>query len=300
MRQRRIFRSVSKYSYECESIIERITENWERSLEALEKLAATPSHLRPLVSGQTECRAVTFTPVPATVAECESMQERWNQAVALAGGGSVWEDRGLRWSWQAHDGHLMLNFPRIIDPEAAEAGVELARKRDARVVGAWLSPDADATTLETAGFERGWEPWWMAVSLDSIQKPDDSRAQLSADVPEYGPSGQRLLSLARGENPRAWHAVARADGEFAGRAWCLVAGDLAGVYDMDVWPQFERRGLGRALLRTVCDAARRAGATRAVLNSTPAGEPLYLSEGFVHIGRGVTYWHHLGASCRPG
>jgi GNAT superfamily N-acetyltransferase len=231
------------------------------------------------------------------VAECEAIQTHWNLAVAVAGGGAAWEDRGLEWSWQAHDGHLMLNFPRAIDPDAVRAGIEIAREHDARVIGAWLSPDTDATTLEANGFERGWEPWWMAASLDALREPDDPRSGLSTDVPEYGPNGQRLLSLARGEAARAWHAVARVDGHFAGRAWCMAADDLAGVYDMDVWPQFERRGLGRALLRTVCDAARRAGATRAVLNSTPAGEPLYLAEGFGHVGRGITYWHHLRARC---
>lgn len=236
--------------------------------------------------------------VPATVAECEATQTRWNLAIAEAGGGCVWEDRGLRWSWQAHDGQLMLNFPREIDPRAARAGIEFAREREAGIVGAWLSQETDAATLEAIGFERGWEPWWMAAPVEAVPEPDDPRAVLSAEIPEYGPNGQRLLSLARSDPPRAHHAVARLDSRFAGRAWCLLVGDLAGVYDMEVWPQFQRRGLGRALLRTICDAARRAGATRAVLNATPAGEPLYLAEGFMHVGRGITYWHHLGASCR--
>jgi GNAT superfamily N-acetyltransferase len=235
--------------------------------------------------------------VPATVAECEASQTSWNAAIALAGGGSVWEDGGLRWSWQAHDGQLMLSFPRVIDRVAAKRGVEFARDRGAHIIGAWLSSETDATPLEAVGFERGWEPWWMAASLDAIKEPDDPRAVLCAEVPEYGAEGQRLLSLARGGRPRAWHAVARVDGRFAGRAWTLVAGDVAGVYDMDVWPGFQRRGLGRALLRTVCDAARAAGATRGVLNATPVGERLYSAEGFVHVGRGITYWHHLSAAC---
>jgi GNAT superfamily N-acetyltransferase len=235
--------------------------------------------------------------MPATIAECESTQTEWNRALALAGGGSVWEDRGLQWSWQAHDGQLMLNFPSAIDASAARTGVEFARERDGGIVGAWLSADTDATPLEVVGFERGWEPWWMAARLDEIQEPDDPRAVLSADVPEYGRSGQRLLSLARGETHRAWHAVARVDGDFAGRAWILVTGDVAGVYDMDVWPKFQRRGLGRSLLRTLCAAARAAGATRGVLNATPDGEPLYSAEGFVHVGKGITYWHHLRKTC---
>ena len=69
---------------------------------------------------------------------------------------------------------------------------------------------------------------------------------------------------------------------------------IAGICDMDVWPRFQRRGLGRALLRAVCGSARAAGARDAVLNATPDGERLYSTEGFVRIGNGITYWHHLG------
>jgi GNAT superfamily N-acetyltransferase len=235
--------------------------------------------------------------MPATVAECEVNQTQWNQAVALAGGGAAWADRGLQWAWQAHDAQLMLSFPRAIDATAAKRGVEFAREHNARIVGAWLSLETDAKRLEALGFERGWEPWWMAAPLDAIHEPDDPRVALSTDVPEYGPNGQRLLSLARGERPRAWHAVARVDGRFAGRAWSLVGGQVAGLYDMAVGPQFQRCGLGRALVRTVCAAARGVGANRAVLNATPEGERLYSAEGFVHIGRGITYWHHLSAAC---
>jgi GNAT superfamily N-acetyltransferase len=231
--------------------------------------------------------------VPATVAECERLQAEWNVAVALAGGGSVWEDGGLRWAWQRHNGHLMLNFPRSIDAGAARRGVEFAREHGACVVGAWLSPDTDAAPLEAAGFQRGWEPWWMAARLEAIRAPDDARVEVTSEVPEYGPGGQDLLSLARQEPRRAWHAMARVDGRFAGRAWALAAGDVAGIYDMDVWPDFQRQGLGRALLRAVCAAARAAGARTAVLNSTPDGELLYASEGFVRVGEGITYWHHL-------
>jgi GNAT superfamily N-acetyltransferase len=232
--------------------------------------------------------------VVATVAECENSQTEWNCAIAIAGGGAVWEDAGLRWSWQAHDGQLMLNFPRVIDEAAVRRGIEFARDREARIVGAWLSQDTGTEALTASGFDRGWEPWWMAARLDEIAEPDDHRAALSAEVPEYGPGGQRLLTLARGQRPRAWHAVARLDGRLAGRAWCLADVDVAGIYDMDVWPDFQRQGLGRALLRVLCAAARRAGATRAVLNATPDGERLYSAEGFVRVGTGITYWHHLG------
>jgi GNAT superfamily N-acetyltransferase len=235
--------------------------------------------------------------VSVTVAECEINQTEWNEAVALAGGGSVWAQGGLRWAWQPHNAHLMLSFPRVIDERAARRGLDFAREHDAQIVGAWLARETDATPLEAAGFECGWEPWWMAAPLGAVPEPNDPRVAICAEVPEYGPNGQQLLSLARENPPRAWHAVARIDGHFAGRAWSLAAGDAAGIYDMDVWPDFRRRGLGRALLRTVCAAARAAGATYAVLNATPDGACLYSAEGFGHVGRGITYWHHLNTPC---
>ncbi|HTX31012.1 MAG TPA: GNAT family N-acetyltransferase [Solirubrobacteraceae bacterium] len=231
--------------------------------------------------------------MPATIADCERLQTEWNVATALAGGGSAWEDEGLAWAWQPHSDHLMLNFPTSIDAAAAQRGVEFAREHGARIIGAWLSTDVDASPLEAVGFDRGWEPWWMAAGLDLVADGDDPRVSLSADVPEYGPGGQRLLSLTRSEPCSAWHAVARVEGQFAGRAWSLMAGEVAGIYDMDVWPAFQRQGLGRALLRSVCAAARAGGATRAVLNATPDGERLYSAEGFVRLGAGITYWHHL-------
>lgn len=230
----------------------------------------------------------------ASVADCEINQAAWNAAVAIACGGEVWEEAGLRWSWQPHNGHLMLSFPRVIEPAAAQHGVTRAREYGACVVGAWLGTDVDVSALEIVGFERGWEPWWMAASLESIVDADDDRATISTEVPEYGPKGQQLLSLADAPGARAWHAVARVDGQFAARAWAFAPGDIAGIYDMNVWPGFRQQGLGRALLRKLCAAAHSAGARAAVLNATPDGEPLYSAEGFDRIGTGITYWHHLG------
>ena len=98
--------------------------------------------------------------MPAIVADCEINQANWNAAVAIAGGGEVWDQGGLRWSWQPHDGHLMLNFPQAIDAAAAQQGVAAARERGACIIGAWPAVDVDASGLEAVGFERGWEPWW--------------------------------------------------------------------------------------------------------------------------------------------
>jgi ribosomal protein S18 acetylase RimI-like enzyme len=232
----------------------------------------------------------------ASVSDCESNQGAWNAAIALAGGGEVWDDGELRWSWQAHDGQLMLNFPQTITLAAARRGVTEARRRGAHIIGAWLATEVDASPLEHAGFERGWEPWWMAAPLGAIAEPDDERVIITRDVPDYNNDARRLLSLVEDPGSRAWHAVARIDGRVVGRAWAFAPGAIAGIYDMDVWPGFQRRGLGRALLRSLCESARAAGAQVVVLNATPDGERLYSAESFARIGTGITYWHHLGCT----
>jgi GNAT superfamily N-acetyltransferase len=76
----------------------------------------------------------------------------------------------------------------------------------------------------------------------------------------------------------------------------VLDGDIAGVFDMDVWQPFRRRGFGTGLLHAVCAAAREAGARHAVLNATPEGKSLYAARGFTQIGEGITWWHHLGSA----
>jgi SpoIIAA-like len=46
-----------------------------------------------------------------------------------------------------------------------------AREHNAHIVGAWLSAETDTTPLEAVGFERGWEPWWMAARLLASPHP---------------------------------------------------------------------------------------------------------------------------------
>ena len=247
-------------------------------------IGATGFGARAFASAAVSVGGTVICVVAVTVADCEINQAAWNAAIAIAGGGEVWEEAGLRWSWQTHDGQLMLNFPCAIEAAAAHWGVAAARERGACIVGAWLASDVDPSGLETAGFERGWVPWWMAAALESVVGPEDERVAITSVVPEYGPNGQRLLALADAPDARAWHAVARVGGNFAGRAWAFAPGHIAGMYDMDVSPHFRRQGLSRALLRRLCASARAAGAQAAALNAIPDGERLYSAEGFVRSG----------------
>ena len=232
-----------------------------------------------------------------TVADCERVQASWFAFRARELGGTVWEDEGTQWT-DGPDG-LNLMFPRRISRAAVGRALDRARELGRPAVGAWLSLDVAADVLADAGFERGWSPWWMTAHLADVPPPADPRIRLehdSLDYAEHDPGYRALLALTRREPARCWYAAARTpDGRFAGRAWSFLecAGEPAGVFDMDVWPPFRRRGFGRALLSAVCGAAAGAGARHAVLNATPDGRALYRACGFTQIGEGITWWHHL-------
>lgn len=232
-----------------------------------------------------------------TVADCQRVQTNWFRLRAETCGGEVWTDGPLTWIVGPDGQNLM--FPAGMTTAAVLRGVARARDRGLHIVGAWLDLDVDPTPLAEAGFTRGWSPWWMTADLSTAVDDPDPRVELQLDSDDYrgeDPDYGRALAVARRQPVRAWYAAAYAAGprRFAGRAWSFVDGDLAGVFDMAVWPPFRRRGFGTGLLHAVCAAAREAGARHAVLNATPEGKLLYTSCGFNQIGEGITWWNHLG------
>jgi GNAT superfamily N-acetyltransferase len=238
-----------------------------------------------------------------TVEACETAQTCWYTCRAEVLGGETWRDGPLTWVREG-DG-LSLMFPERIPADAVRRGVELARDTGMRAVGAWLGAEVDASALADAGFERGWEPWWMTAEVGDVGAADDPRIELQQDTVDY--SGEyaqyrQSLELTRVRPQHSWYAAAYDDRggrgshtgrRFAGRAWSHLSGETAGVFDMQVWPPFRRRGLGSGLLRSVVAAAAEAGASNAVMNATPEGKLLYESCGFRQIGAGITWWLHL-------
>lgn len=231
-----------------------------------------------------------------TVEACEAAQTCWFACRAAALGGQSWTDGPLRWIREGGEQSLM--FPTRIPIDAVRRGVERARETGVRSVGAWLGAEVDASALAAAGFERGWEPWWMTAPVADVGRPDDPRVVLQEESGDY--TGEyadyaATLKLTRVRPRHTWYAAAYGrNGGFAGRAWSHLTGETAGVFDMNVWPRFQRRGIGSGLLRAVVAAAAEAGARDAVLNATPEGKLLYETCGFRQIGAGVTWWLQLG------
>jgi GNAT superfamily N-acetyltransferase len=193
-----------------------------------------------------------------------------------------------------------LMFPTEMSTAAVRRGVERARDHGLTIVGAWLALGVDATPLAEAGFTCGWSPWWMTASLFDVVGRPDPRVKLQVETSNDHDEDQdksALLAVARRQPTRAWYAAGYTSParRFAGQAWSFLDGDLAGVFDMDVWLPFRRQGFGTGLLYAVCAAARQAGARHVVLNAIPEGKLLYASCGFTQIGEGITWWHHLGS-----
>jgi GNAT superfamily N-acetyltransferase len=68
-------------------------------------------------------------------------------------------------------------------------------------------------------------------------------------------------------------------------AWSCIHGWDCGIYAVGTVPEWRRRGFGRALVEHVLADARRRGVRTTTLQSTPMGQPLYESLGYVAAGR---------------
>ncbi|MFL5686968.1 MAG: GNAT family N-acetyltransferase [Chloroflexota bacterium] len=228
-----------------------------------------------------------------TIAGCERNQTDWFRSLADACGGREWVTGPLIWVAPAPDGDAMLMFPHEIPAEDLRRGVTAAWDQDYSSIGVWLGLDVDPRPLASAGFERGWQPSWMARRTAGDLADVDPRVALEEATPEYDDHGRCMLRLVTAQPTRTWHAVARVDGHQAGRAWAHSDGETIGIYDMAVWPAYRRQGLGRSLLHTVAAAAvASSGPLGFVLNATPEGEHLYARTGFTRLGEGATWWLH--------
>lgn len=234
-----------------------------------------------------------------TIAGCQRLQRAWFAALAQATGGRTFSTHESDWIWLPARGELMLMFPTAISPAGLRPGLAEGVRLGARTVGVWLNGAVRATDLSTFGFEAGWQPWWMCAPINATTSYGTAGTSITTAVPEYEGAPARELAVTRSQPARAWHAVATAGGELAGAAYSFYEPEnnpraLGGVFNMEVHPEFRRQGMGTSLLSAVARQAAAAGAEELALNATPEGYELYLRRGFELIGRGQTWWLHLG------
>ncbi|WP_024477478.1 GNAT family N-acetyltransferase [Arthrobacter sp. CAL618] len=234
-----------------------------------------------------------------TIAACQRLQRSWFAALSSATGGRTFTTHGSDWVWLPARRELILLFPQEISPAGIRPALAEGVRLGAHTVGAWLGGGVKGAPLTGLGFSPGWQPWWMAAPVEEPAGYDDDAAVLSTEVPEYGGPLAQELRVVRSQPRQAWHAVARVDGTVAGAGYSFYPSGvpglrgLGGIFNMEVLQEYQRRGLGTALLSRLAKAAAASGAEHLALNATPQGYELYSQRGFELIGRGQTYWLQL-------
>ncbi|HLG76388.1 MAG TPA: GNAT family N-acetyltransferase, partial [Ktedonobacteraceae bacterium] len=92
-----------------------------------------------------------------------------------------------------------------------------------------------------------------------------------------------------GEEQSVQHYVGYLQDQPVTSSTLLLAGGIAGVYDVSTAPHARGQGLGRAISLAPLLEARRRGYRYAVLQSSPAGHPVYAQLGFTDLYREVNY-----------
>ncbi|WP_299165112.1 GNAT family N-acetyltransferase [uncultured Arthrobacter sp.] len=235
-----------------------------------------------------------------TIAGCQRLQRAWFAAMAQATGGRTFSTHESDWIWLPARRELMLMFPTTLSAAGLRPGLAEGVRLGARTVGVWLNGAVRGQELSSFGFEPGWQPWWMSAPVEALTGLSRAGAAITSRVPEYSGPLAAELAVARIDPPKAWHALLRVDEVPVGAAYAFYddaatdAKALGGIFNMEVLPQFRRRGFGTALLSAVAQEAAAAGAQELALNATPEGYELYSRRGFELIGRGQTWWLQLG------
>jgi ribosomal protein S18 acetylase RimI-like enzyme len=97
----------------------------------------------------------------------------------------------------------------------------------------------------------------------------------------------RVLASTLRTDPEAALLIGRVGDVAVSTAALITSGDTAGIHNVATRPDHRRRGYGAALTAAAIAEGRARGATHAVLQASPDGEPVYRRMGFVDLGRYV-------------
>jgi GNAT superfamily N-acetyltransferase len=130
----------------------------------------------------------------------------------------------------------------------------------------------DGDTAARAGHAPPLADGVVRTSVDAAGRAGDDPIPVSELPPPASDTGLQGRVIVR-------------DGLAVAGAWSLVENGDCGIYAVETTPRWRRRGLARTLMQSVLGDAYWHGARTATLQSTPMGEPLYISLGFEPVGR---------------
>ena len=162
-------------------------------------------------------------------------------------------------------------------------------------------PAALSQLLSAHGWQRLREGVGMAIDLSAIASPfppppdltiervvDEEGVALWGTFHRYLENEQRdeprerlYISLGLDGDQPLRHYIARLGGEPAGALSLFLGREAAGIYNLEVAPALQRRGVGTAMTRAVLEEARRLGSRVGVVGPTRESRSMYERLGFV-------------------
>ncbi len=208
---------------------------------------------------------------------------------------------------------------QISESHADQVIDEMAsRFRERDVPHLWfLNVDSRPTNLEQLLLAHGWtrlrQGVGMAIDLSAIASPfpplpgltiervvDEDGITLWGTYHRYLEHHQRdeprerlYISLGLNGDQPLRHYVARLSGEPVGALSLFLGREAAGLYNVEVAPQRQGRGIGTAMTRVALEEARNLGAHVGVVAPTRESRSMYERLGFVlHLQALPMFWYH--------
>jgi GNAT superfamily N-acetyltransferase len=235
---------------------------------------------------------------------------------ATVKGGEIIKAGELCYTWSP-DGAGSILFPAL--PEAG-IGVLLDnmmayyRSHPPKNIGYWATeptrPGNIGTRLLARGFQPGWQPCWMAIGVNNIKtdhpipegleiRIDNTTSLQEVKGLPYGDGDTINDDFLRMHPDRVQRAIALLEGKVVGHTCVFfTAGPdaVAGLYNVGVVHEFQKQGIGKALVAAACACAKERGYQYVTLNANHIGRRTYEQVGFEFVSYGITWWivnHHF-------
>ena len=221
--------------------------------------------------------------------------------------------------WIVHGGQAWRNAGIMVRFPAGGAGQRLDTlvrryQRHRRGMALWISPSATPDNLPALLHDRGLRcrkyypamvrhlaehvPVRSRAAALEIRPVTDAAEYERLPHPAIGPittplrrvALERLGALLANGAGRTHSFVAWLQDKPVGALELFVGKEAAGIHGLSVLDEYQRRGVGSALIEHACAVAAQQGAATMVLLATTEGQRLYAQRGFTEVAR-FGYWY---------